>query len=249
MTGPHLRTVRGLQERAARAVAAAVQEVRDGDWLRHTDSPTTWWAGAALLHGTGELGPRLAGAEAFYSAYGVPVRVQVCPACPPGLDEALADRGYARSGDVRLLAAGAGSVAAQPALPVLIEDRPGHAWARLLADAQGGAEAGAQLRLVERVASPSAYATASLAGRPVAVGRAVQDDGWTGVFGMATLPAARRRGAASAVLAGLARWSLDAGSDRLYLQVTAGSPAALALYRDAGFRPLASYHYRTAPTA
>jgi GNAT superfamily N-acetyltransferase len=44
-------------------------------------------------------------------------------------------------------------------------------------------------------------------GTPVAVGRAVAERGWAGVFGMATLPAARRRGAATAVLASLAAWA------------------------------------------
>lgn len=47
------------------------------------------------------------------------------------------------------------------------------------------------------------------------VGRAVADTGWTGVFGMATLPDARRHGV-----------------------------AAVRLYRRAGFGEACAYHYR-----
>lgn len=48
---------------------------------------------------------------------------------------------------------------------------------------------------------PSAFVTATVDGDPVAVARAVADTGWVGVFGLATLPTARRRGAAGRVLA------------------------------------------------
>ena len=106
--------VRDLQERAARAVPALVQEVRDGCWLRHTDCTTTWWAGAALVHGAvgdPDLTTTIAAAEDFYSAHGSPARFQVCPACPSGLDKALAHRHYERGGDVSLQVATTGQVA------------------------------------------------------------------------------------------------------------------------------------------
>lgn len=41
----------------------------------------------------------------------------------------------------------------------------------------------------------------------VAVGRVVADEGWAGVFGMATLPRARGKGAGRSVLAALADWN------------------------------------------
>jgi len=34
-----------------RAVPAVVEENKDGCWLRYSDSASTWWAGATLLHG------------------------------------------------------------------------------------------------------------------------------------------------------------------------------------------------------
>ncbi|MGH4007801.1 MAG: GNAT family N-acetyltransferase [Pseudonocardiaceae bacterium] len=53
----------------------------------------------------------------------------------------------------------------------------------------------------------------------VAVGRVVADDGWAGVFGMATLSHARGKGAARSVLAALADWVGAHEADRMYLQV------------------------------
>ena len=66
------------------------------------------------------------------------------------------------------------------------------------------------------------------------------------LFGMATLPAARGRGAAREVLAALARWADGHGAGHLYLQVEPGNDAAWRLHERAGFTELSGYHYRTA---
>lgn len=251
-----LRQIRELQERAARAVPAAVQENRDGDWLRHTDSPTTWWAGAALLHGREQprdLTPAIGAAEDFYAAHRAAPRFQVCPACPDPLDDALSRRGYRRSAGVSLQVATAEQVLRRlsPApLHVDVEERPTEQWLHLLVAAQQPrGDPAAERRLLQRVEGPSAYVTARLCGHPVAVGRAVVDTGWTGVFAMATLPTARRKGAAVAVLATLAAWACRRGSAQMYLQVTDDSTAALRLYRRAGFSQVCTYHYRVGGVA
>lgn len=245
--------VRELQERAARAVPATVQEHSAGCWLRHTDSPTTWWAGAALAHdcfSAYDVQPAIAAAESFYAGHRAPTRFQICPACPAELDGALSDRGYWRSGDVSLQVAAAGQLARpSPAesLGINSRQRPEPAWCRVWAAAQHpAADPAGELRLLQRVDAPSTYVTAQLSGRPVAVGRAVADGGWTGVFGMATLPQSRRRGAAAAVLAALADWAVQQHCPQMYLQVAGDSAAARRLYGQAGFEELCTYHYRTA---
>jgi N-acetylglutamate synthase len=254
-----VRAVRDLQERAARAVPAAVREFRDGCWLRHTDCTTTWWAGAALVHGVDadhDLTTTIAAAEDFYAAHGSPARFQVCPACPAGLDAALAHRRYERSGDVSLQVATTRQVAQSAAPPgpatrlrVEVAEDLASEWFRLLMAAQEPAgDPAPEWRLLQRVGQQSAYATATVAGRPVAVGRAVAESGWAGVFSMATLPDSRRLGAAHAVMHALADWASSAGADRMYLQVTDDSYAAVRLYRRAGFRLGGTYHYRVRRT-
>jgi N-acetylglutamate synthase len=248
-----VRQVRELQERAARAVPAVLEEKSNGCWLRYTDSETSWWAGAALMHGARrepDLGSRIDVAEDFYAVHAVPARFQVCPACPADLDDALSLRGYQWGDVVSLRVADARHIARDlrgPSVRAHLKEYPEPEWLDLLMAAQAPDDDPApEWRLLQLVDRPSAYATAHVSGRPVAVGRAVADAGWTGVFAMATLPDARRQGAAGAVLATLADWAVSRGSAPMYLQVTRDSTAALGLYARAGFEEACVYHYRTA---
>lgn len=249
----NVRRIGELQERAARAVPATAQENRDGSWLRYTDSEATWWAGAALLHGrepVRDLAAGIAAAEDFSMAHGGPARFQVCPACPPDLDYALARRGYVSGDIVSLQMAASGEIARRlsaPSLRVDLTAAPYSAWFELLMTAQGHDDDPVrERRLIQGVDLPSVYATVFASNRPVAVGRAVADTGWVGVFSMATLSDARRRGAASAVLTALADWAISRSCPNMYLQVPRNSAEALGVYRRAGFEELCAYHYRTA---
>ncbi len=131
-------------------------------------------------------------------------------------------------------------------LQIRLDDRPTRSWFGVWHGAHGeGADPRAQRDMLERVRLPSTYACAALDGELVGVGRAVADTGWAGVFGMATIPRARGRGVAPAVLAALAEWAGAHGADRMYLQVERDNGTGLRLYREAGFRELCGYHYRT----
>ncbi len=239
-----------LLERAARALPAADEERRHGWWLRHTDS-STWWSGAVLAHGQRADEPLERGvraAEAFYADRNAPARFQICADCPPGLDATLAGRGYRRECPMSLQVAAADDVIERlsaPALPVQLVDRPDSAWFAIW-HAVSAADSPPQpeWRVLQRVQAPSAYVTVLDDGQPIAVGRAVADTGWTGVFGTATLPVARGRGAAKRVLSALAAWAVEQQAPRLYLQVEADNAAARRLYEGAGFTELATYHYR-----
>jgi GNAT superfamily N-acetyltransferase len=243
-----------LQDRAARAIPAAVQELRGGCWLRYDDTDTSWWAGATLMHAgdsvDDDLLTGIVGAEQFYAEHGAAARFQVCPACPPDLDDELSRRGYVHRRTVTLQVARTADVAALSAssdLVVGLQDRPDPAWLDVfLAAQEGPGDATSEWQLLQRIDRPSAYVTARLDGEPIAVGRAAADSGWVGVFGMATLPAARRRGAARAVLGTLGRWADDRGCPQMYLQVARHSGPALMLYERAGFQEACSYHYRVA---
>jgi ribosomal protein S18 acetylase RimI-like enzyme len=244
--------IRDLQERAARAFAAVVVEHLDGWWLRHTDSTATWWAGAVLPHGDTEpsqLPDKIRRAEEFCAAHGAPLRFQISPgACPAGLDDALAARGYRRECPMCLLATDTGQVIERlPAagLRICIDDQPSNAWfAAWLAVHGNEGDPRPDRDMLRRVDRPSAYASVLTEDGLVAVGRAVGDTGWAGVFGMATLPESRRQSAAKTVLAALARWADDQGTGRMYLQVECHNTAARRLYEGAGFSELCRYHYR-----
>ena len=100
--------------------------------------------------------------------------------------------------------------------------------------------------MLDRVEQPSAYVCAMLDDDDVAVGRAVVDTGWAGVFGMATLREARGKGAARTLLGALADWALARGAGAMYLQVEAANVQARRLYEQTGFSELCNYHYRFA---
>jgi hypothetical protein len=123
-------TVRGLQERAARALPAEQVEDVDGWWLRHAPS-CSWWVGTVLPHGDagpGGLVRRVVEAEEFYAGHGATARFQISPsACPEGLDTVLAERGYRRQSPVSLQVVSTARVLQQvptPSLRVRLDDRP-----------------------------------------------------------------------------------------------------------------------------
>ncbi|HEX8936056.1 MAG TPA: GNAT family N-acetyltransferase [Pseudonocardiaceae bacterium] len=81
-----------------------------------------------------------------------------------------------------------------------------------------GGDSRSEWDMLDRVERPCAYACATIGSDVVAVGRAVADTGWAGVFGMATLPEVRGKGAARKVLAALAAWAGEHEAGRMYLQ-------------------------------
>ena len=239
-----------LLERAARALPAADEERRHGWWLRHTDS-SMWWSGAVLAHAPSDVVPLKLGVNAveeFYANRGAPACFQVCADCPPRLDGTLARRGYHIECPMSLQVALAEDTAdrlSAPALPVHVTNHPDPAWLAIW-QAMSAAKSlpRPELRVLQRVEPPSAYLTVFDSDQPIAVGRAVADTGWTGVFGMATLPAARRRGAAKRVLSAIAGWALNQQAPRIYLQVERDNVTARELYESACFTEIATYHYR-----
>jgi GNAT superfamily N-acetyltransferase len=244
--------VRDLQERAARALPASEVLIADGWWLRHAPG-SAWWAGSVLPHHDAEspdLLRRVVEAEAFYAGHGATARFQLSPgACPAGLDAVLAERGYGRHSAMSLQVAASARAARQApaaAVRVHLETRPAQAWLDLWHAVHGhGSDLRSEREMLDRVQPPSVYACAAIGDAVVAVGRAVVDDGWAGVFGMATWPAARGKGGARSILASLAQWADDRGAGRMYLQVERDNVAALALYREAGFKEICAYHYRS----
>jgi len=243
--------VRDLQERAVRAFPPVVLDRVDGWWLRYADSGA-WWASSVLPHAEAhprDLAARIRLVEDFYAGHGACARFQISPgACAVGLDEMLAERGYHVDSPMSLQSASTAhviSVLPAGAVHTRNDDHPTDAWFETWLTVHGaGGNPDPERDMLRRVSHPSGYASVLTEDGVVAVGRAVVDTGWAGVFGMATLPAARGRGAGTAVLAGLGRWAADHGTDRIYLQVECANVPARRLYERAWFTELCRYHYR-----
>jgi GNAT superfamily N-acetyltransferase len=183
--------------------------------------------------------------EAFYSSRALPPRVQVTTATPRALDDALAARGYEIEAPVDVLVAtldvtATGNVECEVTRPL------DAAWAELYAALHDGDERVAAYGRMLAQIGPAAFAvTALVEGAPAGMGFGVVERGWCGIFGMTTLPDARRRGVATAVLSTVGRVARDLDASTFYLQVERDNGAARALYEGVAFAYEYGYHYRT----
>lgn len=241
-----------LQEQAARAVPAE-HGTRVGQWwLRHAPG-CSWWIGSVLPHGTEvsrtELEDLISVAEAYTSERGIPTLMQMTPgAVSPDLDALLEARGYERQASVSLQTATTSEVLALAVAPhgslrVRLDKQPTRTWFEAWHNVVGG-DPDPQWRLLQRIEARTAYANVELGDETVAVGRSVAEGGWAGVFGMATRPEARGKGAAGAVLAALADWAAVNDAPRMYLQVEHENKGAMRLYGRVGFSELAPFFFR-----
>jgi ribosomal protein S18 acetylase RimI-like enzyme len=134
-------------------------------------------------------------------------------------------------------------VAAPDAALADIDSTPDDAWAALFLGAGFDPVDGAhRVRTLSR-AKGTLYASVRQGGRTVAAGAMAFSHGWASVHGMRTDQAQRGRGLAGRVLAGMAQAALARGFERVFLQVDAANPPALALYRRAGFATHWTYSY------
>ncbi len=201
-----------------------------------------------LYPGVQAMEQTVAACEAVYRDWGLrPLFKLAESVAPPQLDQVLAARGY-RVLDPTLvqivaLPADLGlstEVAAVPALDA--------GWLRARQRLMG--ESDVELGIVRDMLSCLPVASSgfalSEAGRVAAVGLAVIQHGWVGLFDVVTDPTQRRRGLARRVVAAMLGWAAQRGAHHGYLQVVAANVPAVALYRGFGFDTHYRYWYRTA---
>ncbi len=220
------------------------QRSHDGWILRHAGGVTKRANSVLPLGSPADLGGAIAEAERFYAGRGLPCVFSIGPGAASGLDGELAARGYEVVDPTVIMA---GRVTSEPSGPgtvahgTRVEERPWPGWLETWWAVDG--RYGTGLAEAERICSgvPAWYAAVEEDGVPVAVGRGVPQGGTLGVYCMATLPEARRRGLARRILRALVHRS---GITSAYLVVTARNQAARALYGSEGLVVEGEYHYR-----
>ncbi|MEU4790348.1 GNAT family N-acetyltransferase [Micromonospora tulbaghiae] len=133
--------------------------------------------------------------------------------------------------------------------PVTLADAPPDDWLAIAAGRKGGLPDAARQVLT---GTPRVrFAELREDGRLLAVGRGtVTGEGrWLGVSLLETVPQARRRGLAVAVVRALAAWGAAEGATHAFLQVEQSNTGAVALYRGLGFTTHHTYLTRVAPAA
>jgi GNAT superfamily N-acetyltransferase len=204
--------------------------------------------------GVASLDEKLAVAERYYSALGLPALFQICDAAQPqALDELLERRGYGanshthvQTASIQTLLANLPPLRLRPAFKLEVSEEFDEDWFALYCASEevGGHAAAVRRSIFRRIQPPHGFALLRSGDEPVAAGLGVAEKGWLGVFCMATMPAHRRQGAGSAVLRTLAIWSQLYGVENAYLQVMVRNEGAQQMYAKAGFVTVYGYHYR-----
>jgi ribosomal protein S18 acetylase RimI-like enzyme len=241
-----LAEIRRLETLADRAWPPAEVRAHDG-WELRAAGPGIGRrvnSVAPLDAGTLPLEEKVVAAEAFYRERGLPPTFKLTAAArPAALEDFLAARGYQVDAPVliltRPLQAASGPT---PRLP----EAPAPEWlaANTGIPSHYGAAPAAFLDLLGRIRQPLAFASVKHRGEVAAIGMAVADGGWVGLFEIGTLPRRRRRGLATAVVGHLLAWAAGQGAQAVYLQVMEDNAPARALYARFGFEEAYRYWYR-----
>jgi GNAT superfamily N-acetyltransferase len=218
-------------------VSPEVDEL-DGWRLRHARG-LTGRANSVFPNAPGALPleEKIAHVEGWYAARAQPPRFQLTDgSLPAGLAAALRGRGYDASGgpvSVETSELPGSSADARVEVSEELDDD----WVALWAESRDSSELGTARALL--TGSPGRTAFARIPG--AAVGRAVACGEWLGITSMVTLPEARRRGFARAIVESLIAWGRGAGATRGFLQTN--SPVARALYAQFGWTEMYTYRY------
>jgi GNAT superfamily N-acetyltransferase len=236
--------VRALEEAGHQLwVAPEVEEV-DG-WLLRSAHGLTGRANSVLptVAGRLSLDAKIDRAERWYAERGLPTRFQLtASSLPDGLDEALDARGYViPQPPVSVQVAPLADSAPDPRVELAAD--PADAWLETWAGSRGFSDEATARALLTGSPGETVFAHVD----DVAIGRAVACDGRLGITSMVTVPTARRRGLARAIVHTVLAWGHARGCEHALLQVESTNDAARALYATFGFAEHHAYHYRLAP--
>lgn len=234
-------------ERASHTAVPALRTAFDGPFLVRAFLGGTGRANAASAIDPAQdagLPERLERIAAAYRRIGMTPRFRSTPLDPPGLEEALLERGY-READASLVMAGplagfAAEDAALEALPAPIDE-----WLSVLATAEYQTEKrrAEKLQAPALMMVPAAWLLLRVEGQAAAAGQVAADGRLLGFFDIATAPAFRRRGMARRLLAAGAAWGQAQGATTGWLQVSATNTPARGLYEALGMREIYRYRY------
>jgi N-acetylglutamate synthase len=223
----------------------AVETSYVGEWLLRASSGWTGRANSLLPVGNPGMPvpDALKHAEAFYDERGLPPLALVRLGTPEA-EEFLAcgwiDARPEQS-DVLVMHTTLDHVNASPAYDVLVADHPDDAWYAAAFDGPVPEPA----PTVMESAPKAAFASITLDGNAVAVGRGSMTGHWLGIDAIRVDPSYRRRGLGTALLQSLARWSGPLGGRRTYLEVLEENAAAVTAYSRLGYAEAYRYRYLT----
>lgn len=246
-----------LDELAANAWPAPVQLQLEG-WRMRAASGVTRRANSVSTSGPMPQYEQWQGLVSdFYYSRDLPTRYQVSAATPSELNSLLDNLGYTHEAETEVQVADLAIVmnrielADKPGeLTITSEDSLREDWldAFMLLEEHMADKRAMYRNIMSRIGPRSQFVRGTWNGELVAIGTAVCERGWAGLFNLATAEQMRGRGIGSQVIGSLAGWAEGLGASKLYLQVMSSNEVAKRLYAKLGFSYLYGYHYRTEPT-
>ena len=238
---------RRIEELGLNSSAPPAQLLYDG-WLLRLSPGKAKRARSvnAVYASTLGLDRKIAYCEQLYLDTNLPMLFRITPFSQPSeLEGMLDERGYTR---LETTAVEAAELQTAPpnggAKPMELG-----AWIDAVAELRGSplAHRDAHLARLERMPLTKCAVAVEEAGRVVATGLTVIEDGVAGLFDIVTREDARRRGFARRVVSTLLNIGHGMGARHAYLQVESGNAAARRLYHDFGFLERYQYWYRAHP--
>jgi GNAT superfamily N-acetyltransferase len=236
----------------------AIETVRLGDWLLRASAGFTRRANSALAIGDPgcELDRALATLSDWYVERGLPPVVMIAEgATPPGLAEALVERGWSSlshshvmTGEVahalRAMPDAVGR-AVDSGLALRLDETPDEAWYACYSEESARVTEAARQVLEDHPAL--LFASLRDRDRAVAVARVAVDSRWCGLAAVRVAEDRRRSGLGAAITLAAGKEAARRGGRHVYLQVEVDNSAAIALYRRLNLRVHHDYRYWTPP--
>ena len=232
-----------LEQVALRACPAAGEHWL-GRWLLRFGGGYAKRANSAYVMGYEpelDLDERIEAAAAMMREQDLPLIVrESLLSIDPRIGEALREQGFRRIDE---------TIVMTTPLPESTDSEPEQidldAWLELYQRFEGGTRGStAQYRtLLTRIEPPACYGLVRVDGEPVAIGQAVADGEWVGLYAIATDPRRRRQGHGRALVRQLLAWGNGQGATRSYLQVIATNAPAVRLYEQLGYAEAYRYWY------
>ena len=240
--------IRSLEELSLNALPALQTIFYDGWVLRFAgDYSNRANSVQPLYASTLDLDEKIACCEAVYAKRGKKAVFMLTNAAqPPALEAALVRCGYtaSRRTGMQTLALAGQTFEAEGA-GVEIEDAVSQSW---LDDYHHLTNVEARhlptiRRMLDNLTPQAGFFRLKLNGAAAAIGLGVLENGWIGLYDIATEPSQRNRGLGTQVVSHILEWGQANGARSAYLQVMLNNAPALHLYGKLGFREVYQYWY------
>lgn len=244
--------IRFVEELSINALPALKNLQYDGWLLRYANGYTRRANSVQPLYPSSiPLDEKIDYCEQIYHTWGIPTVFKMTEASlPNGLDAILAERGFEyHDGAIvnlcPLLSVTEPSTHQEADISAEVAPEWIADYGRLnqLRDHQRDA----MHEVLRRLVTPAGFVTLHRDGVAVAIGLAVLERGYIGIFDIVVDPKHRGQGLGRQLMLHLLHWGKRNGAVQAYLQVSPTNTPALNLYGGVGFRESYRYWYRVRP--